>query len=770
MSFQSPLAQSVMVKRRKTKSANVNHADETSSRSVSCSKSPYFPLDSKCEVSQEESKPSAKQSVPLPSRKSTRKSVAAARSKQPGKAKLPRSTNTKSEHQSNGASDTDSDWKASLSDSSSTGSSEDFVSTPSRVSSGKNRGRKANLSLFSEFTNKRRPKRPPRPINVDDDDDCETPKNSFTKDLDDEDDWEDVAESPVEEIDYMQSLLKRSEDDNVDVPDHDRMLSVAVPTKRGFSKKAQEKDAASLERLEKQRALKKLHCAMHTFHVVWFLTYCRSINSLCDTNLYRALGLSIMDVKCDDIYSWSDWDMERLDKCIQCLLCYRSEVPNYHDNGFLVNRLGRKSLTHRDCVILLVAALRAIGLDVRLIVGFNAISLNPSSKTEPIKVRQNIRHKESGRKNRKIISSSEEEEEMANIFDKSGESSSAEMEWILFCEVYLPTEKRWVLVDLTSVKEDIHTQSAKQAFLYVVGATTTNSVDSQTSPYFGRNPVDLSARYDPNWSIKSRAHRLPSDTWLNLLQCMRKHFDRDAVSFGGCIDSEEQSGVTSNATRDRDVADENSIRSILMSEPIPTRMQDFKNHPTFALQRHLLKFEVIYPPDAPPMGFFRNEPVYSRDCVQLCHTRESWLKEAKVSFVVMHTCSEFSLTDKHMSWLNILHPHIMQSSMRILRVSSFPPLVTVFCLSVAHAFHHQDFGKKLAWSRMPHLIAGSRLFRHFCIFSSILIVVTIYLKFTTIFNLTVALPPCLIYLGMFINPFHAKLFRCCVHLSGCSPV
>lgn len=56
----------------------------------------------------------------------------------------------------------------------------------------------------------------------------------------------------------------------------------------------------------------------------------------------------------------------------------------------------------------------------------------------------------------------------------------------------------------------------------------------------------------------------------------------------------------------------------------------YKNHPLYALRRHLLKFEGIYPPDAPTLGFVRNEPVYSRDCVHTLHSRDIWLKHAKV--------------------------------------------------------------------------------------------------------------------------------------------
>lgn len=35
----------------------------------------------------------------------------------------------------------------------------------------------------------------------------------------------------------------------------------------------------------------------------------------------------------------------------------------------------------------------------------------------------------------------------------------------------------------------------------------------------------------------------------------------------------------------------------------------------YALERHLLKFEGIYPPTAAVLGYCRGEPVYSRECV-----------------------------------------------------------------------------------------------------------------------------------------------------------
>ena len=51
--------------------------------------------------------------------------------------------------------------------------------------------------------------------------------------------------------------------------------------------------------------------------------------------------------------------------------------------------------------------------------------------------------------------------------------------------------------------------------------------------------------------------------------------------------------------------------------PLPTSISQFKGHPLYVLQRHLLKFEAIFPADAPTLGFIKGEPVYARECVKI---------------------------------------------------------------------------------------------------------------------------------------------------------
>ena len=49
-----------------------------------------------------------------------------------------------------------------------------------------------------------------------------------------------------------------------------------------------------------------------------------------------------------------------------------------------------------------------------------------------------------------------------------------------------------------------------------------------------------------------------------------------------------------------------------LDQPLPTVIGTYKNHPLYALKRHLLKYEAIYPETAAVLGYCRGEAVYSR--------------------------------------------------------------------------------------------------------------------------------------------------------------
>lgn len=120
---------------------------------------------------------------------------------------------------------------------------------------------------------------------------------------------------------------------------------------------------------------------------------------------------------------------------------------------------------------------------------------------------------------------------------------------------------------------------------------------------------DLTARYSSKWLTDTRKLRVgiaDKDWWKSTL-----------VPY-----------TTTN--KDRDNKENQDMQQRLLSQPMPTAIGAFKNHPLFALRRHLLKYEAIYPPDIPALGLIRGEEILPRSAIHTLHTRDKWLQEASV--------------------------------------------------------------------------------------------------------------------------------------------
>ncbi|XP_028266530.1 DNA repair protein complementing XP-C cells [Parambassis ranga] len=165
-------------------------------------------------------------------------------------------------------------------------------------------------------------------------------------------------------------------------------------------------------------------------------------------------------------------------------------------------------------------------------------------------------------------------------------------EWL---EVYLEKTSSWICVDVDHGVGMPHlcVQSATAPLTYVV------SVDGDGSL------KDLGRKYDPTWMTSTRKRRVDEDWWEETLQ-----------PFLGPED-------------EKDIKEDKELQNKLLSKPLPVSITEYKNHPLYALKRHLLKYEAIYPPTATVQGYCRGEPVYSRSCVHTLHSRDTWLKEAR---------------------------------------------------------------------------------------------------------------------------------------------
>ena len=128
--------------------------------------------------------------------------------------------------------------------------------------------------------------------------------------------------------------------------------------------------------------------------------------------------------------------------------------------------------------------------------------------------------------------------------------------------------------------------------VYVIGIDENGSVK------------DLSPKYAFKWCTVTRKQRIPGSWWNDTLQpyLTDVHADKEDIE----------------------------IKDLLLGRPIPNTISDFKDHPLYALKRHLLKFEAIYPEESQVLGYCNLEPIYARECVHTLHTRETWLKQARI--------------------------------------------------------------------------------------------------------------------------------------------
>ncbi|XP_077849644.1 DNA repair protein complementing XP-C cells isoform X9 [Macaca mulatta] len=192
-------------------------------------------------------------------------------------------------------------------------------------------------------------------------------------------------------------------------------------------------------------------------------------------------------------------------------------------------------------------------------------------------------------------SSSKRGKKMSSDGEKAEERSIAGVDqWL---EVFCEQEEKWICVDCVHgvVGQPLTCyRYATKPMTYVVGIDSDGWVR------------DVTQRYDPAWMTVTRKCRVDAEWWAETLRPYQSPF------------------------MDREKKEDLEFQAKHMDQPLPTAIGLYKNHPLYALKRHLLKYEAIYPETAAILGYCRGEAVYSRDCVHTLHSRDTWLKKARV--------------------------------------------------------------------------------------------------------------------------------------------
>ncbi|ERE66658.1 putative DNA repair protein complementing XP-C cell isoform 1 [Cricetulus griseus] len=192
----------------------------------------------------------------------------------------------------------------------------------------------------------------------------------------------------------------------------------------------------------------------------------------------------------------------------------------------------------------------------------------------------------SGSKRGKKVSSGGEE---------TGDRKAAGVnQWL---EVFCEPQAKWVCVDC------VHGVVAQPLTCYKYATKPMTYVVGIDSDGWVR---DVTQRYDPAWMTATRKCRVDAEWWAETLRPYQ------------------------SPLKEREKKEDQEFQAKHLDQPLPTSISTYKNHPLYALKRHLLKFQAIYPETAAVLGYCRGEAVYSRDCVHTLHSRDTWLKQARV--------------------------------------------------------------------------------------------------------------------------------------------
>ncbi|CAG8504577.1 16606_t:CDS:10 [Funneliformis mosseae] len=277
---------------------------------------------------------------------------------------------------------------------------------------------------------------------------------------------------------------------------------------------------------------------------------------------------------------------------------------------------------------LFVAALRSLGIPARLVCSLQAVSFRFARKNKTAASRNrkegngsnnenlmnnNINEEvqrtlglgkyklNANRKNSKDVrvGHSKKQRSVSKKGRKQDDLQKSDVPPIFWCEVYFAAYKKWICVD--PVRALVNSPQAMEP---------ASNVTDNIMAYVVAYEKDVTRRYATQWGARTRKLRVPVtkdgyDWWHETLVYFARPYESKQ-------DDEEDA----------------HLHKLEVSERIPTSIGPFNNHPLYALERHLKKYEIIHPKQ-PIIGHIRDEPIYPRRNVKQLHTAETWLREGR---------------------------------------------------------------------------------------------------------------------------------------------
>ena len=165
-------------------------------------------------------------------------------------------------------------------------------------------------------------------------------------------------------------------------------------------------------------------------------------------------------------------------------------------------------------------------------------------------------------------------------------------------EVYNRSLQEWITVDPVRNKLRPRKGEFDNGHLFYVAAFEVDQYIKDVTPRYAKSFAGRTLKMRPQGRKKD-----DPDWWDDLLRPWQRPF-----------------------VLGRELKEDEELIRQQNSEPMPTVLEGFKNHPRFVLARHLKREEVV-PASTRQLGLFRGDPVYPRAAVLSVKAAEAWMRE-----------------------------------------------------------------------------------------------------------------------------------------------
>ncbi|KAJ1912727.1 hypothetical protein IWQ60_009532 [Tieghemiomyces parasiticus] len=328
------------------------------------------------------------------------------------------------------------------------------------------------------------------------------------------------------------------------------------------------------------------------------------------------------------------------------------EVWQRQQIGHLAQALADRSCPAEESTVLLVAALRCLGVEARLVRSLHPLSLRFGREELARELRGDawLGLAECGVPHRRLV------EALATAYGPRSRPAAPGSRWgrvyprTWFLEYRVVGERRWRIADVISgdfgsnsnaIETGVHapfpdTSPARHAKAkQSKPPTAPRLVPDKRSGSF---PVVYAVAIDSDGFWRDVTRRYAA-RWTTVTHKLRDpdadHVTPDGLTvnrhswWGRLLRRYERPQTAADSDQVADELEERrAAEAQCVQEPMPHTLAGFKDHPAFALERHLKQTEIIHPRE-PVIGHIRGEPVYPRSNVHALKTREHWYREGR---------------------------------------------------------------------------------------------------------------------------------------------